>query len=140
MGRWVDMKRLLAAATAAVFATAAVAFAATDGTYKGKIKEGKTDVSVTVKGGKVTKVEAVVYGYCNGTGMLLTVAYPPAGGGKPIKIKSDGSFAKAFAGSPDVEDDLRTVKGIFKGAKKVTGTVSIQGSLCQADGSYTAKR
>ena len=43
-----------------------------------------------------------------------------------------------FKGSPDVEDDKRTVTGRFKG-KKVTGRILVEG-LCSSHDEYSAKR
>lgn len=112
--------------------------AASSGTYKGKIKGGGSPVKVVVKKNRVTKFTASVYASCGLSNFLITVAYPPAGQkGKSAKIKN-GKFKAVFRGSPDVEDDRRTIKGTFKGAK-VTGSVKVRG-LCSADALYSAKR
>ena len=114
------------------------ALAAGDGTYKGKIT-GNTDVKVKVKNNRVTKFTTSIYASCGLSNFIITVAYPPAGQkGKSAKIKKNGRFKAVFKGSPDVEDDKRTIKGKFNGAK-VTGSVKVEG-LCSADGKYTAKR
>jgi len=66
------------------------------------------------------------------------VAYPPAGrkGAKaPIR---NNRFKVVFKGSPDVEDDKRTVTGKFKGSK-VTGTIKVEG-VCSGGGNYSARR
>ena len=68
----------------------------------------------------------------------MTVAYPAAGrkGAKaPIR---NNRFKLVFKGSPDVEDDKRTVAGRFNGSK-VTGTIEVEG-VCSGGGKYSAKR
>ncbi len=117
---------------------APVALAAGNGTYRGKIT-GDTDVKVKVKNNRVTKFTTSIYASCGLSNFIITVAYPPAGQrGKSAKIKKNGKFKAVFKGSPDVEDDKRTIKGTFNGSK-VTGTVKVEG-LCSADGKYSAKR
>jgi len=116
---------------------APTALAAGNGTYKGKIT-GNTDVMVKVKNNRVTKFTTSIYASCGLSNFIITVAYPPAGQkGRSAKI-TNGKFKAVFKGSPDVEDDKRTIKGTFDGSK-VKGTVKVEG-LCSADGRYTAKR
>jgi hypothetical protein len=66
-------------------------------------------------------------------------AYPPAGAkkGTSAKIKN-GKFKVVLEGSPDVEDDKRTVSGTFNG-KKVSGKIKVEG-LCRRRKQYSAKR
>jgi len=114
-----------------------VALAAVSGTYRGKIK-GNTDVTVKVKNNRVIKFTTSIYASCGLQNFIITVAYPPAGQkGKSARIR-DGKFKVVFRGSPDVEDDKRTVKGTFTGSK-VRGTVKVEG-LCSAAGDYSARR
>jgi hypothetical protein len=58
--------------------------------------------------------------------------------GTSARIKKNGKFRVVFKGSPDVEDDKRTVTGKFKG-RKVTGRIKVEG-LCSADEQYSAER
>jgi hypothetical protein len=130
------------ARTAAVLALALAvaapsALAAGDGTYKGKIT-GNTKVTVKVKNNRVTKFTTSLYASCGLSNFIITVAFPPSGQkGRSAKI-TNGKFKAVFKGSPDVEDDRRTIKGTFDG-KKVKGSVRVRG-LCSADGKYSAKR
>jgi hypothetical protein len=114
------------------------ALAASAGTYKGKIRGGGNDVRVKVKNNRVVKFTASIYASCGLSNFNITVAYPPAGqAGKSAKI-SNGKFKAVFRGSPDVEDDRRTIKGTFNGSK-VSGTIKVEGP-CSSDGKYSAKR
>lgn len=129
----------LIGALAAAALLAPSAGAVGNGTYKGSV-DGDTsaEVKVTVKDGRVTKFVAYVYASCGYENFITTVAYPPAGRkGASAKIKG-GKFKVVFKGSPDVEDDKRTVKGTFSGGK-VTGSILVEG-LCSADVTYTARR
>lgn len=133
------LRRLLIAALAVAAVAAPVAFAAGDGKYKGHVKGDKSaEVTVKVKDNRVTKFVGNVYASCGLSNFIITVAYPPAGmKGASAKIKN-GKFKVVFKGSPDVEDDKRTVKGTFSGSK-VSGSIKVEG-LCSADDEYTAKR
>jgi uncharacterized protein with FMN-binding domain len=133
------LRRLLIAALAVAAVAAPVALAAGDGKYKGHVKGDKSaKVTVKVKDNRVTSFVGNVYASCGLSNFIITVAYPPAGKkGASAKIK-DGKFKVVFKGSPDVEDDKRTVKGTFDGSK-VTGSIKVEG-LCSADDEYTAKR
>ncbi len=114
------------------------ALAAPNGTYKGKVKGGNDDVTVKVKDNRVKSFKASIFASCGLSNFIITVAYPPAGQrGKSAKIKN-GKFKAVFRGSPDVEDDKRTIKGTFTGSK-VSGTIKVEGP-CSADGKYSAKR
>jgi len=133
------LRRLLIAALAVAAVAAPVALAAGDGKYTGHVKGDKSaKVTVKVKDNRVTKFVGNVYASCGLSNFIITVAYPPVGmKGASAKIK-DGKFKVVFKGSPDVEDDKRTVKGTFNGSK-VSGTIKVEG-LCSADDEYTAKR
>jgi len=133
------LRRLLIAALAIAAIAAPVALAAGNGKYKGSaIGDSSQDVVVKVKDNRVTKFVAHVYGSCGYSNMMLTVAYPPVGKkGATAKIKN-GKFKVVFRGSPDVEDDKRTVTGAFSG-KKVSGKIEVEG-LCSVDKQYSAKR
>jgi len=110
--------------------------AAANGTYRGKIKAGNTDVSLKVKKNRVTSVTATIYGSC-GLLTLQSVSYPPAGQkGNSARIK-DGKFRVVFKGSPDVADSKRTIKGTFSRGK-VRGTIKVEGR-CSAERKYSAK-
>jgi len=129
--------RIVAVLTLVAALLAPAALAAGSGTYKGKIT-GNTDVTVKVKNNRVTKFTTSLYASCGLSNFIITVAYPPAGQrGRSAKI-TDGRFKAVFKGSPDVEDDKRTIKGKFNGSK-VTGSVKVEG-LCSASGTYSAKR
>jgi len=133
MRRFSSSLALLAACALLVPAAAA----APGGTYKGKIKGGGTAVKLKVKGNRVTSFTTSVYASCGLSNFLITVAYPPAGQkGRSAKIRN-GKFKAVFRGSPDVEDDKRTIKGTFN-ASKVTGSVKVQGP-CSASDKYSAK-
>lgn len=129
----------LAVAALAALLLAAPASAAQDGTYKGNVDgDESAEVTVKVKDGKVTKIVANVYASCGYENFIITVAFPPVGRkGATAKIVNN-KFKTVFKGSPDVEDDKRTVTGSFAGAK-VTGSIVVEG-LCSADVTYTAKR
>jgi uncharacterized protein with FMN-binding domain len=133
------LRRLLIACLVVAAATAPVALAAADGKYKGHVKgDESAKVTVKVKDNRVTSFVGNVYASCGSSNFIITVAYPPAGmKGASAKIK-DGKFKVVFKGSPDVEDDKRTVKGTFNGGK-VSGSIKVEG-LCSADDQYTAKR
>ncbi len=84
------------------------------------------------------KFTASIQASCGLDNFPITVAYPPAGQrGKSAKI-TKGLFQAVFKGAPDIEDDKRTIKGTFDGAK-VSGTVKVEG-LCSASGRYSARR
>ena len=133
------LRRLLIACLAVAAVAAPVAFAAGDGKYKGHVKgDESAKVTVKVKDNRVTSFVGNVYASCGLSNFIITVAYPPVGmKGASAKIK-DGKFKVVFKGSPDVEDDKRTVKGTFNGSK-VSGSIKVEG-LCSADDEYTAKR
>jgi hypothetical protein len=132
-----SFSRTAAALVLAGALAAPTAQAAGDGTYKGKIT-GNTPVTVKVKNNRVTKFTTSLYASCGLSNFMITVAFPPAGQpGRTAKI-TDGSFRAVFKGSPDVEDDRRTIRGTFTGAK-VTGSVKVRG-ICSADGKYSARR
>lgn len=134
------LRRLVIACLATAAVAAPVALAAGNGKYKGSVKGDESqDVVVKVKDNRVTKFVGHVYGSCGYTNLMLTVAYPPAGAkkGTSAKIKN-GKFKVVFKGSPDAEDDKRTVKGTFNG-KKVSGKIKVEG-LCSVDKQYSAKR
>jgi type 1 fimbria pilin len=128
---------LLVTLAAALLAPAALAVG--NGTYRGNVTgDESAEVTVKVKDNKVTKFTANVYASCGYENFIISVAYPPVGmKGATAKIKNN-KFKVVFKGSPDVEDDKRTVSGTFSGAK-VTGSVLVEG-LCSADVTYTAKR
>lgn len=131
---------ITAVALAAVLATSAVALAAGDGTYKGKLDKGGNKVELKVKNNRVTKFTASIYASCGSSNFNITVAYPPSGSkGKSAKI-SNGRFSSTFQGDPtlDPDDDKRTISGKFTG-RTVKGKIKVSG-LCSADGTYTAKR
>ncbi|MEA2332346.1 MAG: hypothetical protein QOH58_2484 [Thermoleophilaceae bacterium] len=133
------LRHALAALLVLALLAAPLAFAAGNGTYRGSAKDDSENVVVKVKDNRVTKFVAHVYASCGLSNLTLTVAYPPAGAkrGTSAKIKN-GRFRAVFKGSPDVEDDKRTVTGRFSG-KSVSGSVKIEG-LCSADKQYSAKR
>ena len=134
------LRRLLIAALVVTAVAAPVALAAGDGKYKGSVPgDSSQDVVVKVKDDRVTKIVAHVYGSCGYSNLMLTVAYPPAGAkkGTSAKIKN-GKFKVVFKGSPDVEDDKRTVTGTFNG-RNVGGKIKVEG-LCSIDKEYSAKR
>ena len=127
---------LLLAMTAAV--AAPVALAAGNGTYKGKVKGGGDKITLKVKKNRLTSFKGSIYASCGTQNFIITVAYPPAGKrGQTAKI-ANNRFKVVFRGSPDVEDDKRTVTGKFNGAK-VSGKIKVEGP-CSADGAYSAKR
>ncbi len=135
------LRRLVIACLAVAAVAAPVALAAGNGKYKGSVKGDESqDVVVKVKDNRVTKFTATVYGSCGLSNLLLTVAYPPAGAkkGTSAKIGKGSKFKVVFKGSPDVEDDKRTVTGTFNG-KKVSGKIKVEG-LCGVDKQYSAKR
>jgi hypothetical protein len=133
------LRRLLLVCLATALVAVPVALAAGNGKYKGTIKgDDSLDVTVKVKDNRVTKFTGSVYASCGLSNFIITVAYPPAGKkGATAKIK-DGKFKVVFRGSPDVEDDKRTVTGKFNG-KKVSGSIKVEGP-CSADEQYSAKR
>jgi uncharacterized protein with FMN-binding domain len=133
------LRRLSIVCLAMAAIAAPVALAAGDGKYKGHVKgDDSAKVVVKVKDNRVTRFTANVYASCGLSNFIITVAYPPAGRkGASAKIK-DGRFKAVFKGSPDVEDDKRTITGKFKGAK-VTGSIEVEGP-CSADETYSAKR
>jgi hypothetical protein len=134
------LRRLVIACLVLVAVAAPVALAAGDGKYKGHVKgDESAKVTVKVKDNRVTKFVANVYASCGYSNLIITVAYPPAGAkkGTSAKIKN-GKFKAVFKGSPDVEDDKRTVSGTFNG-KKVSGKIKVEG-LCSVDKQYSAKR
>lgn len=133
------LRRLLIACLVVSAVAAPVAFAAGDGKYKGHVKgDESAKVTVRVKDDRVTSFTANVYASCGLSNLIITVAYPPVGmKGASAKIR-DGKFSATFKGSPDVEDDKRTIKGTFKGGK-VSGSIEVEG-LCSADERYSAKR
>jgi spermidine/putrescine-binding protein len=128
---------LLAALAAALLAPAALG--AANGLYKGNVTgDESAEVKVKVKDGRVTKFTANVYASCGYENFIISVAYPPVGKeGATAKIKGN-KFKVVFKGSPDVEEDKRTVSGTFAGSK-VTGSILVEG-LCSADVTYSAKR
>jgi len=130
---------LTLAALIAAMLLAPVALGAANGTYKGNVVgDESAEVTVKVKDGKVTKFVANVYASCGYENFIITVAYPPVGmQGAKAKIVNN-KFKVVFKGSPDVEDDKRTVTGTFAG-KRVTGSIEVEG-LCSADVTYAAKR
>lgn len=130
---------LALASLVAAMLLAPAALGAGNGTYKGNVDgDESAEVTVKVKDGKVTKFVANVYASCGYENFIITVAYPPVGmQGAKAKI-ANNKFKVVFKGSPDVEDDKRTVTGTFAG-KRVTGSIEVEG-LCSADVTYTAKR
>lgn len=129
---------MLLACAATAFLLAPAAQAAKNGTYKGNV-DGDESATVTVKvrDGKVTKVVANVYASCGFENFIITVAFPPVGKQGATGKIANNKFKVVFKGSPDVEDDKRTVSGAFSGSK-VTGSILVEG-LCSADVDYTAK-
>ena len=124
----------------AVLSTAAVAYAAGNGTYRGTLDKGANKVELKVKNNRVTKFTASIYASCGSSNFNITVAYPPTGSkGKSAKI-SAGRFSVTFQGDPtlDPDDDKRTISGKFTGGK-VAGKIKVSG-LCSAEGTYKAKR
>ena len=133
-------RRAVAVALALTLAAVPVALAGSgvsNGTYKGEESNGSNEVKLKVRDGKVTKFTAYVYASCGFSNFLITVAYPPSHGGKPIKIRNK-QFDKTFSGDPSVEDDKRTISGEFQG-KNVEGQIKVEGP-CSYNGTYTAKR
>ena len=109
------LRRLTVLCLALAAIAAPVALAAGDGKYKGSVKGDESqDVTVKVKDDRVKKFVAHVYASCGLSNLMITVAYPPAGAkkGTSAKIKKGGKFKVVFKGSPDVEDDKRTVTGL----------------------------
>jgi hypothetical protein len=133
------LRRLVIACLVSAAVAAPVALAAGSGKYKGSVTgDESAKVTVKVKDNRVTKFVANVYASCGYSNLIITVAYPPVGKkGATAKIKN-GKFKVVFKGSPDVEDDKRTVSGAFNG-KKVSGKIKVEG-LCSADERYSAKR
>lgn len=129
---------LLGATAALALLLPTAALAAKNGTYKGNVDgDESATVAVKVKDGKVTKVVANVYASCGLENFIITVAFPPVGRKGATGKISGNKFKVVFKGSPDVEDDKRTVSGTFSGSK-VTGSIVVEG-LCSADVDYTAK-
>ena len=131
-------RHLVLALFASVVLAVPVAFAVTTGTYRGKVTGGGNAVLLKVQNNRLTKFEGSIYASCGLSNFNVTVAYPPAGRrGATAKI-TDGKFRVVFRGSPDVEDDRRTVTGTFSGGR-VTGRIRVTGP-CSSAGSYSAKR
>jgi hypothetical protein len=98
----------------------AIALAAPEGKYKGKVVDDSGKVSFKVDGNKVKKFEIDgVYANCFGGGMLVSVFVPSA------KIKAGGKFRKRYV--PDPSSDFHVIlKGDFDG-DKVSGKVIGEG-------------
>jgi hypothetical protein len=101
-----------------VLALPALALAAKEGKYKGKVVDDSGKVTFKVDGNKVKKFAIDgVYANCYGGGMLVSVYVPSA------KIKGDNTFRKRYV--PDPDSDFHVIlKGRFDGQKasgKVTG-------------------
>jgi hypothetical protein len=122
-----NLMRALALGAVALLAVAAVALAATpkDGTYGGK------DISLAVKGGKITEVTGGLGFKCNAI---------PIDSKKPIAVKK-GKFH--FSGK--VKNVLQkpegklTLTGSFKTADKAVGTYKFVKGSCTVKKKFTAK-
>ena len=109
-------------------------------TYRGKT-EGRADVTVKVRAGRVTSFKASVYASCGTTNLLITVAYPPSGRRGATAPIRDGAFRVSYQSDPtlDPEDDRRTIAGRLGRGGRVSGTIRIRG-LCSADETWSARR
>jgi hypothetical protein len=109
-------------------------------TYRGKT-EGRADVTVKVRAGRVTSFKSSVYASCGTTNLLITVAYPPSGrrgASAPIR---NGAFRVSYQSDPtlDPADDRRTIAGRVARGGRLTGTIRVRG-LCSADETWSARR
>jgi hypothetical protein len=125
------MRRLAALVLIAVSVPAALALAAPEGKYSGKVKDDGGKVKFKVDGNKVKKFEIDgVYANCYGGGMLISVHVPSA------KIK-DNKFRKRYVPDPEVEFHV-ILKGSFNGSK-ASGSVKGEG-VCGYEEKWSAKK
>jgi hypothetical protein len=129
---------ILAAVVPAV--ALAAARAAPTITYKGKT-DGRSDVTVKVRDGRVTSFKASVYASCGTSNLLITIAYPPVGRRGTSAAIRGGAFRATYQSDPDLEpqDDRRTIAGRLGRSGALTGTIRVRG-LCTADATYSASR
>lgn len=125
------MRRLAALALIAFSVPAALALAAPEGKYAGKVKDDSGKVKFKVVGNKVKKFEIDgVYANCYGGGMLISVHVPAA------KIKNN-KFRKRYVPDPEVEFHV-ILKGSFNGSK-ASGSVLGEG-VCGYEEKWSAKK
>ena len=125
------MRRLTATAVVAL-AVPAIALAAPEGKYKGKVVGDKSgDVTFKVVGKKLKKfkIDSVTASCYPLT--AVTVFVPSA------KIKKDGTFSKTYRPVPDSEHRIK-LKGRFDGSK-VKGSVK-GGPNCVYSEKWTARK
>jgi hypothetical protein len=123
--------RRVAALVLIALAVPALALAAPEGKYRGKVVGDSGKVSFTVGGGKVKKFTIDgVYANCYGGGMLMTVYVPAA------RIRNN-RFSRTYRPEPDSEFQV-TLKGRFSGSK-AAGTVKGEG-LCGYEEKWTARK
>jgi hypothetical protein len=109
----------------------ALALAAPEGKYKGKVVNDSGKVSFKVDGNNVKKFEIDgVYADCYGGGMLMSVYVPKAA------IKNN-RFSKTYVPEPGYDFHV-ILKGRFDGSK-ASGTVEGEG-LCGYEEKWTAKK
>jgi hypothetical protein len=124
------MRRLAATALVAL-AIPAMALAAQEGRYKGKVVGDSGKVSFKVAGNKVKnfKIDGV-YANCYGGGMLMSVYVPSA------RIRNN-RFKRTYQPDPDSEFHV-ILRGRFSGGR-ATGTVKGEG-LCGYEEKWTARK
>ena len=123
--------RRLALGALVVLVLPALALAAPEGKYRGKVTDDSGKVSFRVDGNKVKKFTIDgVYANCYGGGMLMSVYVPAA------KIRGN-RFSKTYRPEPDSEFHV-ILKGRFDGGK-ASGTVKGEG-LCGYEEKWTARK
>lgn len=125
--------RRLTALSAIALVVPALALAAPEGKYSGKIKGDSTKDNVTFKvvGNKVKKFEVKsVTATCYPL-TAVTVFVPEA------KIRKDGSFSKNYKPLPD-DDHVVKLRGKFTGGK-ASGTIK-GGPNCVYDAKWSARK
>ena len=124
------MRRPIAAALIAL-AIPAIALAAPEGRYRGKVVGDSGKVSFRVDGNRVKKFTIDgVYANCYGGGMLMSVYVPSA------RIRNN-RFSKTYRPDPDAEFHV-ILKGRFSGSR-ASGTVKGEG-LCGYEEKWTARK
>ena len=124
------MRRLTATAALAL-AVPALALAAPEGKYRGKVVGDSGKVSFRVDGNKVKRFTIDgVYANCYGGNMLMSVYVPSA------RIRNN-RFSKTYRPEPDSEFHV-VLKGRFDGSK-ASGTVKGEG-LCGYEEKWTARK
>ena len=123
--------RRVAAFTAIALAIPALALAAPEGRYRGKVVDDSGKVSFRVDGNKVKRFTIDgVYANCYGGNMLMSVYVPSA------RIRNN-RFSKAYR--PDPDSEFRVIlRGRFKGSR-ASGTVKGEG-VCGYEEKWTARK